>query len=71
MCYDFNMQQILITIEWPWLLGIFGTIVALAWGASGKFSKIETLLETMDKRLTGIERKLEKVEIEVQGKTGH
>lgn len=48
-------QQINITIDWPWLLGIFGTALLITWLAAVKFTRIEILLEGLNHRLSGIE----------------
>lgn len=56
------MQQIIITLDWPWLLGIFSTIILLTGAASSKFSRIEILLEHMRDKLSHIESRLTKIE---------
>lgn len=49
------MDGLIIKIDWTYFLGIMGGLIGIAWYASGKFSKSETLLDTIDKRLTNVE----------------
>jgi len=52
------MDSLLIQIDWPYFLGIMGSLIVIAWSVSGRFSKIETLLGGVDKRLTILEGKI-------------
>lgn len=52
------MDDLIIKIDWPYFLGILGSLMMIAWYTSGKFSKTETLLGSVDKRLTNLEGKL-------------
>lgn len=45
------MEGITIQIDWPYALGIMGSLLAIAWYASGRFSKIETSLEGVKERV--------------------
>lgn len=38
-------NEILINIDWKWLLGIFGTLIVIAWYANGRFTKLETSMD--------------------------
>lgn len=49
------MDGLIIEIDWPYFLGIVGSLVGVAWYISGKLSKNETLLGGIDKRLTELE----------------
>ena len=49
------MDGLIIKIDWVYFLGIIGSLIAIAWYSSGRFSRSEVLLETLDKRLTNIE----------------
>lgn len=49
------MEGLIIKIDWPYFLGIMSSLIAIAWYSSGRFSKTETLLDTIDKRLTNVE----------------
>lgn len=49
------MDGIVIKIDWIYFLGIMGSLIAIAWYSSGRFTKAETLLDTIDKRLTNVE----------------
>lgn len=49
------MEELIIRIDWIYFLGIIGSLIAIAWYSSGRFAKSETLLSTIDKRLTNVE----------------
>jgi len=49
------MEEIVIKITWIYFLGILGSLLAIAWYVSGRFSRIETLTEGVDRRLTNLE----------------
>ena len=36
------MTPITINIEWPFALGIIGTLMIIAWFANGRFTELET-----------------------------
>lgn len=50
--------NVIISIDWPWLLGIFGSIFLVGWRMSGKFGRIEKTLETMSSKIGHIEKSL-------------
>ncbi len=43
--YAFGMNDLVINVGWETFLGILGSIVALAYYASGRFSRLETNVE--------------------------
>ena len=49
------MDGLIIKIDWPYFLGIMGSFILVAWYSSARFTKAETLLDTIDKRLTNVE----------------
>lgn len=52
------MEELVIKIDWLPFLGIIGTLITLAWIGGGKFSRIEALIDAIEKRLTGLEGRL-------------
>lgn len=49
------MESLVIKIDWIYFLGLMGSLIGIAWYSSARFTKAETLLEGVDKRLTSIE----------------
>ena len=53
------MNGITIYIDWPYFLGIIGTLIAMAYYANGRFTKIETTIEWLKETLLEIKSRLE------------
>lgn len=47
----------IIDIGWEYFLGIMVSLILIAWYSNGRFTKVETLIETIEKRLTKFEGK--------------
>jgi hypothetical protein len=54
------MNGITIYIDWPYFLGIIGTLIAMAYYANGRFTKIETTIEWLKDILLEIRADSEK-----------
>lgn len=54
------MDEILIRINWIYFLGIITSLIGIAWYTGGRFSKIETLIESIKERLSGLEDRFNK-----------
>jgi hypothetical protein len=52
------MEGLIIKIDWPYFLGIMGSLIAIAWYSSGRFTRTETFLEDVKDRLTTMEGKI-------------
>ena len=48
-------SSLTININWEYLLGLLGSLLALAWYGSARFSRTETLITAMEERLTTLE----------------
>ena len=53
------MNEITIYIDWPYFLGIVGTLIATAYYPNGRFTKIETTVEWLKETLLEIKATLE------------
>ncbi len=53
------MESISIVISWPYALGIIGTLIALAWYAGGRFSRIETSIEWLRMMMNEVKHDIE------------
>lgn len=51
------MDSFLINIEIPHFIAVMAALISIAWYSSGRFTKIETLVESIEKRLTRSEGK--------------
>src|SRR5262249_49378363 len=54
-----SMNGITIYVDWPYFLGIVGTLVAIAYYENGRFTKIETTVEWLKETLLEIRDRLE------------
>jgi hypothetical protein len=61
------MNGITIYIDWPYFLGIVGTLIAIAYYANGRFTKIETTVEWLKETLLEIRSTLEDEMIQQTG----
>jgi hypothetical protein len=57
--YNLAMNGITIYIDWSYFLGIVGTLIGIAYYASGRFTKIETMVDWLKETLTEIKARLE------------
>jgi hypothetical protein len=53
------MNGITIYIDWPYFLGIIGSLIAMVYYANGRFTKIETTVEWLKETLLEITSTLE------------
>ena len=53
------MNGITIYIDWPYFLGIVGTLIAIAYYANGRFTKLETTVEWLKETLLEIKSTVE------------
>jgi hypothetical protein len=53
------MNAITIYIDWPYFLGIIGTLIATSYYANGRFTKIETTIDWLKDTLQEIKTRLE------------
>ncbi len=44
-------NNLIIQINWIWFLGIVGTLIFIAWKASGRFTKIEISIEWLKEKI--------------------
>ena len=54
------MNGITIYIDWPYFLGIVGTLIAIAYYANGRFIKIETTVDWLKDTLLEIKAQLKR-----------
>ena len=48
------MTNVTITINWEYFLGLFGTILGIAYYANGRFTRLETSVEWLTETLRGL-----------------
>ena len=53
------MNGLVINVDWPYFLGIIGTLIGIAYYANGRFTKIETTVEWLKQTLLEIKEKLD------------
>lgn len=60
------MNNLEITISWEYFLGIIAAIIAVAWYAGTKFSKLETAIDWMSKSIDSIIHEMKEVRIDIE-----
>jgi hypothetical protein len=48
------MNNVIININWEYLLGLVGTLIALAYYANGRFTRLETSVEWLTETFRGL-----------------
>lgn len=52
--YDDVMNNVIISISWEYLLGLFGTLIGIAYYANGRFTRLETSVEWLTDTFRGL-----------------
>jgi hypothetical protein len=60
------MNNLEITISWEYFLGIITAIIAFAWYAGTKFSKLETAIDWMSKSIDSIIHEMKEMRIDIE-----
>jgi hypothetical protein len=51
--YDKDMNELIINVSWEYFVGIIGSLIALAYYANGRFTRLETSVEWLKDSLRG------------------
>ena len=60
------MNNLEITISWEYFLGIIAAIIAAAWYAGTKFSKLETAIDWMSRSIDSIIHEMKEMRIDIE-----
>src|SRR5262245_11939435 len=55
------MNDIVITIDWQYALGIVSALIGMAYYANGRFTKLETSMEWLQEALSDLKIELENI----------
>lgn len=58
--------SLIISIDWPYALGIVGTLIWLAWMGSGRLTKVENDVSWLKKDVTGLKKTVEKIDSKIR-----
>jgi hypothetical protein len=58
------MEEFVIRINWVYFLGILGSLIAVAWYSSSRFSTIETDIRWLKKLVSEVKKKVDDIKIE-------
>ncbi len=55
------MSDIIINIDWPYFLGVIGTLIGIAYYANGRMTKLETSVEWLKEAVLELKMKSEEL----------